>query len=358
MQNAFITGQKAPVEVRTHGAAIHNLSSRPPSAQGQPMQRREFLHTTATLAGAALAGCTVFRNPRGRPTVLNAAAFHAERRFQDTQFGRIAYVERGSGPAALFIHGYPLNGFQWRGAMERLSSLRRCLAPDLLGLGYSVVPEDQDLAPRTQAEMLLALLDAVSIESVDLVANDSGLTIAQLIVARQPTRVRSLLLTNGDVHENSPPALLRPFIEKARAGLGAEEWLLPQYLDHAIARSPRGLGGSAYTNPANFTDELIECYFAPLLATPLRKAQFNRYAVAFDPNPLLAIEADLRKCAAPARIVWGTGDELFPIASAEWLDRTLPRSRGIRRIEGAHLFFPEEFPDLIAEEARMLWARS
>jgi len=33
----------------------------------------------------------------------------------------------------------------------------------------------------------------------------------------------------------------------------------------------------------------------------------------------------------------------------------LPRSLGVRRIEGAKLFFPEEFPDVIAEEARKLW---
>jgi len=33
----------------------------------------------------------------------------------------------------------------------------------------------------------------------------------------------------------------------------------------------------------------------------------------------------------------------------------LPNSRGVRRIAGAKLFFPEEFPDVIAEEARKLW---
>jgi pimeloyl-ACP methyl ester carboxylesterase len=54
-------------------------------------------------------------------------------------------------------------------------------------------------------------------------------------------------------------------------------------------------------------------------------------------------------------MVWGTGDHLFPVSSAEWLDRTLPGSRGVRLVEGAKLFFPEEMPDLIAEEARTLW---
>jgi len=46
---------------------------------------------------------------------------------------------------------------------------------------------------------------------------------------------------------------------------------------------------------------------------------------------------------------------LFGVQWAEWLDRNFPGSRGIRRVEGANLFFPEEMPDLIAEEAAKLW---
>jgi hypothetical protein len=54
----------------------------------------------------------------------------------------------------------------------------------------------------------------------------------------------------------------------------------------------------------------------------------------------------------------GAADSTFDVSWAEWLDRTLPRSRGVRRIEGAKLFFPEEMPDIIAEEALTLWGLS
>jgi haloalkane dehalogenase len=54
-------------------------------------------------------------------------------------------------------------------------------------------------------------------------------------------------------------------------------------------------------------------------------------------------------------MVWGTNDQLFDVSWAAWLDRTLPRSRGVRLVEGAKLFFPEEMPELIAAEARQLW---
>ena len=285
---------------------------------------------------------------------LDAAAFRASRRLVSTSFGRIAYVERGSGPAALFLHGFPLNGFQWRGSLERLSRHRRCLAPDFMGLGYTDAPDQQDLSPQAQTDMLAAFLDELSIPAVDLVANDSGGAIAQLFVVQHPTRVRTLLLTNCDVHENSPPAQMSNSIEAARAG-EYDQKMARHLEDHAYARSPNGIGGSAYMDPANFTDEAIDYYFGPLVASPLRRAQLNRYLAAFEPNPLLAIEPALQRCITPTRMVWGTADELFPVVWAEWLDRTLPESRGVRLVEGGKLFWPEEMPDLIAEEARALW---
>jgi haloalkane dehalogenase len=319
------------------------------------MKRRAFLLTSAGmagLAGAARAGGGVRPSDRD---VMTAAEFHASRRFVETRFGRIAYVERGKGPAALFLHGLPLNGFHWRGAIARLSAERRCLAPDLLGLGYTETRPGQDLAPAAQAEMIEALLDALSIEAVDLVANDSGGAVAQLLAARHPARVRTLLLTNCDVHTNSPPASLAEAMEAARKGTLAG--MLARHLaDKAFARSPEGLFAVCYGDPANLSDEAIDCYLAPVLGTPARRAQLHGYLLAFEPNPLPAIEAALRRCPVPVRIVWGTADIHFDVAWADWLDRTFPRSRGVRRVPGAKLFFPEEQPELIAEEARALWA--
>jgi pimeloyl-ACP methyl ester carboxylesterase len=320
------------------------------------MKRRDFLRASATLAGAAtLPACWAVRPGRNRPMGgVNAAAFHVSRRFVATPFGRIAYVERGSGPAAIFLHGFPMNGFQWRGSLERLSPQRRCLALDFMGLGYTEVPEQQDLSPHAQTDMLAAFLDGLSIPAVDLVANDSGGMIAQLFVVQHPTRVRTMLLTNCDVHENSPPAQMSNSIAAARAGLYHEK--MARHLeDRVYARSPQGIGGSAYIDPASLTDEALEYYFEPLVASPLRKTQLNRHLAAFEPNPLLAIEPALRRCTTPTRMVWGTADPLFPVKWAEWLDRTLVATRGVRLVDGGKLFWPEEMPDLIAEEARALW---
>jgi haloalkane dehalogenase len=321
------------------------------------MKRRDFLLTSAGLAAGTLLGCKAEHPQVEVSKILNAAEFHRLRRFAETSFGRIAYVELGEGPAALFLHGFPLNGFQWRGSLERLSQHRRCLAPDFMGLGYTEPPEQQDLSPQAQTDMLAAFLDKLSIPAVDLVANDSGGTIAQLFVVQHPDRVRTMLLTNCDVHENSPPVQMSNSIAAARAGT-YDQKMARHFDDRVYARSPQGIGGNAYMDPANFTDEAIECYFKPLVASPLRRTQLNRHLAAFEPNPLLAIEPALRRCSTPTRMVWGTADPLFPVVWAEWLDRTLPGTRGVRLVEGGKLFWPEEIPDLIAEEARALWGGS
>jgi haloalkane dehalogenase len=323
------------------------------------MHRRKLLALAASVAaGGTLA--RVFRGTVNESAVtrrerIDAASFHASRRYARTSFGRIAYVERGTGAAALFMHGLPLNGFQWRGALERLSSYRRCIAPDSMGLGYSEIPEGQSLAPESQAMMFNAFLDTLGIPTVDIVASDSGGAIAQLFVARYPERVRTLLLTNCDVHEDSPPPALLPVIAASRAGTFVDEVLVPQLRDKAKARLTTGLGGCCYTNPAHLTDEAVDCYLAPLASTPLRKAQLHEYCIALDRNPLLAIESALARSRVPLRVIWGTGDTIFDPSGPDWLDRTFSRSRGVRRIEGANLFFPEEMPDIIAEEARAHW---
>lgn len=323
------------------------------------MHRRTFLHFTAAALAAGTASACAGRVGSGSTgaaadttAAVDAAAFHAARRYADTGFGRIAYVERGRGEAALFLHGAPLNGFQWRGALARLHPQRRCIAPDFMGLGYSEPREGQSLAAVEQAAMLVALLDRLGVARADVVASDSGCAAAQWLLARHPERVRSALLCNGDVEIDSPPAKVRPAIEMARAGTLAgatAEWLT----DKAKARAT--LGAAAFTYPERMADATIDCYAAPVVATPLRRAQYHAFHLALEPNPLAGIEAELARSTAPARIVWGDGDDIFAFADAQYLDRLLPQSRGIRRVPGAKLFFPEEFPDLIADEALRLW---
>ena len=211
------------------------------------IERRELLRLsvgallTGTL-GSAVAPVLARNTATAAEDVVASERYNRERRFLTTPHGRIAYIDRGTGTAVLFLHGFPLSSFQWRGAIERLSSDRRCIAPDLMGLGYTEVAENQSVAPAAQVDMITALLDGLSIQKVDLIANDSGGAIAQLFVTNHRDRVRTLLLTNCDVETDSPPAALLPVIELARDDLYADLWLLPWVEHKDVARSEKGLG--------------------------------------------------------------------------------------------------------------------
>ena len=328
------------------------------------MNRRGFLQGTA---GGLVSGVLLARIARskgsgsdGHATQADAAAaqrYNKERRFTRTTFGRIAYIDRGAGPAVLFLHGFPLNSFQWRGAIDRLSTDRRCIAPDSMGLGYTEVAAGQAVTPAAQVAMLAALLDELSVNNVDLIANDSGGAVAQLFVTRHPQKVRTLLLTNCDVEPDSPPAALKPVLDMAQAGVYQDLWLEPWLKHKDVARSAYGLGGMCYSNPAHLTDVALEQYLAPLVVSPERKALVNRYTLGLTPNPLAGIAPLLKKCTVPTRVVWGMSDRIFSTHSPDYLAGLLPRFQGVRRIPEGKLFFPEEYPDVIAAEARSLWER-
>jgi pimeloyl-ACP methyl ester carboxylesterase len=321
------------------------------------MNRRTFVRLIGGAAAASTVAACAGRKLTAAPAgaTIDAAGFHAARRFATTPSGKIAYVERGAGAVALFLHGFPLNGFQWRGALERLSPVRRCIAPDFLAMGYTEVAEGQRVDPAAQVTMLVAFLDALGIPQVDLVANDSGGAIAQLLVDRCPERIRTLLLTNCDVEVDSPPKALEPVIELSRQGRFADRWLGAWRRDPVLARSTAGIGGMCYADPSHPTDEAIETYFAPLLASGRRKALVHEYAIALARNPLVGIEFPLGCSTIPTRIVWGMADTIFSGASPDYLDRTVGNSRGVRRLHDSKLFWPEERPDILADEARTLW---
>jgi haloalkane dehalogenase len=315
------------------------------------MNRRRFLGTASlTIGSLAVAQQGWAKSSQS----LDIAYYTKHRKFASLPQGKIAYVEYGRGPNALFLHGFPLNGYQWRGALERLHSVRRCIAPDLMSMGFSEVPEKQSVTPNTQAEMLASLLDHLHVRDVDLVANDSGGLVAQIFIAKYPMRVRSLLISNCDVDENNPPRSFLPAVALASKDLFTQKYVAPQVKDKTLARSPQGIGAS-FTYPDKLADETIDYYFKPLIESPLRMKQLDQYTVALGTNVLTPIREQLQQWKRPARIVWGHKDVFFDVKWADWLDHNLPGSRGVKHLDDANLFFPEEMPDILAAELRTLW---
>jgi len=258
----------------------------------------------------------------------------------ETPSGRISYAAAGAGPVALFVHGVVLNKHLWRHQLDGLSDIRRCIAVDLLAHGDTEITPNQDVSVTANATMLKEVLDALNIDQVDLVGNDSGGGIAQIFAALNPERVRTLTLTNCDTHDNWPPEAFKPFVDMVKAG-GLRDTLDAMLADKAIFRSPGALG-PAYEQPETVTDEDIETYLRPLVRSEQRTRDLQRFVMAFDNKHTRVIEPQLHELQAPTLIVWGTDDVYFPVTWAHWLADTIPGAKLPVELKGARIFFPEE----------------
>jgi pimeloyl-ACP methyl ester carboxylesterase len=290
---------------------------------------------------------------------MDIASFHASRRFAGVKSGRIAYFEQGEGPVALFIHGVPLNGYHWRHVIDRVKHARRCIAIDLMGLGFTEITPSQDVSFAAQARMVAEVLDALGIDKIDLVANDSGGAIAQIFAVHYPERLTSLVLTNCDVHDGWPPPQVLPLKEHARKGTIASVFG-PTAERPDLARERYARGESvplfrSYADPGVLTDELIRLYLQPPLSSPERIDAFQRYWLGFDNAQTVAIHAALRKLQVPTLIVWGLQDIFFDKKWAYWLKDTIPGARRVIEVDDARLFFPEDRPDALAAPVLEFW---
>jgi pimeloyl-ACP methyl ester carboxylesterase len=285
---------------------------------------------------------------------MSGKEFFARQRKVETPSGHINYVEYGSGPAALFVHGVLLNGYLWRHQLAQLGNLKRCIAVDLLAHGDTEVPAAQDVSVTANAHMLAQFLDALKIDQVDLVGNDSGGGICQIFAALYPNRLRSLALTNCDAHDNWPPEAFKPFVAMV-AGGGLPETLNAMLSDKSVYRSPQALG-PAYERPEAVSDDTIETYLRPFIRSPRRTHDLERFVNAFDCRHTVEIEKALRCVRAPTLIAWGTDDIFFDLKWSHWLEKAIPGTKRRVEIKSARIFFPEERSNEFNKELRAFWA--
>ncbi|AOO59872.1 hydrolase (plasmid) [Raoultella ornithinolytica] len=275
---------------------------------------------------------------------MTYSEFNALRQTVTVPEGTISYVEQGEGPVALFVHGLMVNGYLWRHQLAALSDIRRCIAPDLLAHGHTETPLKQDVSFEAQAEMLAHFLDALHIDRADLIASDSGVGVVQVFAVRYPSRVRSLTLTNGDVHDNWPPQSFSGFLDMVKAGgLGDTLRGMVSHPENYRAESGFGL---AYARPEAIEDETVQAYIAPLIRSEDTIENLKRFVLAFDNQQTVRIEKALQQLRVPALVVWGTDDPFFSVDWAHWLVNTLPEATDSLELSGQRMLFPEEQPDV------------
>lgn len=279
--------------------------------------------------------------------------FDARRQMVSTRSGEISYIDIGTGPAALFVHGIATNAYLWRNVIGSLTTARRCIAVDLPLHGRTPAAAGQDLSIAAMASVLEDFCDALGLASADLVANDTGGAVAQVFAARNPQRLATLTLTNCDTGDNLPPEAFKPVVELAAAGaLAPAAVALMDDLEKARDAS----FGTAYEHPDQADLNVIRAYLEPCFGTMERAREFERLLISLDPGDLKAVEPQLRNLHVPTLVVWGTGDPFFDVSWAYWLRDTIPGVTRVVTVDGARLFFPEERAGELTPHLAQHWA--
>jgi len=156
--------------------------------------------------------------------------------------GRIRYRDSGSGGPIVFAHGALVDGTLWRKVVPLLATEYRCLVPDLpLGSHRVAMRPDADLSPPGLARLLAGFIEALELEGVTLVGNDTGGAICQLVATRNPERLGRLVLTPCDAYENFLPPAFRYLQLSARIP-GATPLLSQSMRIDAVRRAPFAYG--------------------------------------------------------------------------------------------------------------------
>jgi pimeloyl-ACP methyl ester carboxylesterase len=269
----------------------------------------------------------------------------SERKQIDLAEGTIRYRdEAGEGKPVVFVHGYLVDGRLWDGVVDRLAGRFRCLAPDWpLGAHGSPMNPGADLSPPGIAALIAGFLEALDLEDVTLVGNDSGGAMSQVLVTRHPQRIGRMVLTNCDTHENFPPGIFKamPPLAKLPGGMAA---LSAPFRIRPVAR--RAFKPFARTR---IPDELVDSWMQPSLRSKAVREDLRKVTIGLNRRYTLEAAQRLRGSELPILLAWAPGDRFFPISYAERLAAEAGNAR-IVPIAEAKTFVPLDQPERLAEE--------
>ena len=261
----------------------------------------------------------------------------------------LSYVDSGSGPAVLFIHGLLGSHRNWTHLVDELADEHRVIVPDLFGHGMSDKPMG-DYSIGAHAATLRDLLDLLGVDTVTLVGHSLGGGIAMQFCYLFPERVdRLALVATGGLGRTVSPVL-------RSAALPGAEWVLPVLASRWVRGSVDAVGRAlSLTGWRAGADARIAWEsFASLSDAESRRAFLATTRSVIDPGgqTISAHDRIADVAAVPTLVVWGARDRLIPAGHAERA-RTVFADARVEVFEAAghfpHLEQPDRFAAVLSE---------
>lgn len=255
-------------------------------------------------------------------------------------------------PAVLLLHGFGGSTFTWRGTLDPLVEAGYyVVAMDLPPFGLSDKSAALDYSRTGLADLVIATMDEMGIESAVIVGHSMGGEVTAYLGTRHADRVRGLVFVSGGVFAAMP--------EGAMPTGGDNSGLLGM-MENIDPSSPlAGMLVRTFLTPERFTELLESAYIRTEVITPEVIAGYQRPLQTDDwPEGLLAFSAAEEKTPItledlagvveenniPVLILWGEEDPWVPIALGETMHASLPAS-AMKTYAGVGHLPMEEDPD-------------
>ncbi len=245
------------------------------------------------------------------------------------------YIEQGSGPAVVLVHGFGGHTFSYRHLIPDLAKDHRVVAIDLKGFGYSERPQKSDYSLGAQARLVVRLMDTLRIESAALVGHSMGGEVVMRVAARYPDRVERLVLAGSISGDRIPTLPTLPFIKP----------FLPLI---AKLMGRRALPRSYY-DPSKITKEIREGYQAPLRIYGTMDAL---YQMMRDFRRDKSV--DFKRIMQPVLILWASNEKVVPGWTLRRLRKHFPEAIVTTIERAGHLLLEEQPEDCNAAIRRFL----
>ncbi|MEV6279283.1 alpha/beta fold hydrolase [Nocardia sp. NPDC051832] len=273
-----------------------------------------------------------------RPGWVDDSLFPFESRFLEVDGHTVHYVDEGSGPTLLFLHGNPTWSFLWRDVIRALRGDFRCVALDYPGFGLSTAQPGYRYLPEEHADVVTGFVDKLGLDGVTLVGQDWGGLIGLAVAQRRPGAFDRLTLANT--------------------------WAWPVNGELHFEAFSRILGGA----PGRFLVRRLNLLVNTFIPTGHRRrkpsaAEMTHYRRALDtpgrrqasamlPHRVLAsreffaeVEAGLPIVAQlPTLIVWGDADIAFRAQERERLEATFTDHKTVI-VAGAGTYVESDAPE-------------
>jgi haloalkane dehalogenase len=281
-------------------------------------------------------------SPLPIPDWLDRSEYPFTSRWAELPDGRIHYVDEGTGPATVFVHGTPTWSFEYRHVIRAAMDTGRCIAPDHLGFGLSERPRTATYTPEAHAERLRQFVDAIGLDRFALVVHDFGGPIGLPLALNG--RVTRVVILNSWMWPFEDD---KEMTNRARfAGSAMGRWMYRN-----LNASLRMIMPSAYAHRSRLTRAIHKHYLEPfrnpddrvlvlwaLAQSLLGSASYYR--------SLFGRVDSLRRI--PVSIIWGLRDTAFrPNILARWRS-ALPEA-AILTLDHAGHWPHEEAPSEVAE---------